>query len=240
VGTGIIKNLRAIIGLTPPPAPTRSKMDKRRERFLSTEWTHGADGISRRNYETYENYKSHQASKLALLRSEIVEPNEERTKLFRNSLSLILLKPTSSVLCLAARRGHEVEAFHQLGHFAVGIDLNPGENNPYVLAGDFHAMVFPNASVDCVYTNSLDHTFDISALVNEVKRIVKSSGCFVADIYAGYEEGVAPGRFEALHWKTARGLAEQICVLGNFAVARTAPLSELGWPNWTQFEFRLQ
>ena len=49
------------------------------------------------------------------------------------------------MLCLGARLGTEVRALHNLGYFAIGIDLNPGVDNPYVLMGDFHKLVFPTA-----------------------------------------------------------------------------------------------
>src|SRR5215216_3610430 len=57
------------------------------------------------------------------------------------------------VLCLGARQGTEVRAFIDRGGFAVGIDLNPGEKNRYVLIGDFQELQFATGSVDIVYTN---------------------------------------------------------------------------------------
>jgi hypothetical protein len=48
--------------------------------------------------------------------------------------------------------------------FSVGIDLNPGPRNGYVLHGDFHNIIFADASIDAVYTNALDHSFDLQEL----------------------------------------------------------------------------
>ena len=54
----------------------------------------------------------------------------------------MLLGQVRTVLCLAARIGTEVKAFLDLGCFAIGIDLNPGTDNRYVVHGDFHDLQF--------------------------------------------------------------------------------------------------
>ena len=87
-----------------------------------------------------------------------------------------------------ARLGTEVRALHRLGHFAVGIDLEPGPDNHYVLPGDFHHIVFPDGSIDAIYTNALDHVFDLERVLGEVARLLRPGGLFIADIELGYEE----------------------------------------------------
>lgn len=67
-----------------------------------------------------------------------------RKILFDRLERLSLLRNGMTVLCLAARIGTEVKAFFDIGCFAVGIDLNPGENNRYVVYGDFHDIQFPS------------------------------------------------------------------------------------------------
>ena len=51
---------------------------------------------------------------------------------------------------VGARIGTEVKAFLDLGAVAIGIDLNPGENNRYVVYGDFHDLQFASGSIDVV------------------------------------------------------------------------------------------
>jgi hypothetical protein len=58
-----------------------------------------------------------------------------------------------TVLCLAAR--NESEAWTDADFLAIGIDLNPGENNRFVVVGDFHALQFRDGVFDVVFTNSL-------------------------------------------------------------------------------------
>ena len=125
-----------------------------------------------------------------------------------------------SVLCLGARIGTEVKALHELGYFAVGMDLNPGADNPYVLPGDFHGLVFPDGSVDVVYTNCLDHVFDLERFTAEVRRVLRPGGLFIADVLEGYEEGVTPGNYEARHWARAEDLVNELCKLGGFELEK--------------------
>jgi SAM-dependent methyltransferase len=107
-----------------------------------------------------------------------------------------------SVLCLAARIGTEVKAFLDVGAFAVGIDLNPGEANRYVLYGDFHALQFSDASIDFVFTNSLDHAFDLGRLSREAARVLKPGGMLLVEALRGRREGAQPGFFESFWWQS--------------------------------------
>lgn len=88
-----------------------------------------------------------------------------------------------SVLCLAARLGGEVRAFTSLGALALGVDLNPGDENKYVLPGDFQQLQFADGVFDYVFTNAMDHAFDISAVSREVCRVLASDqSLFILDI----------------------------------------------------------
>src|SRR5690606_32891810 len=100
--------------------------------------------------------------------------------------------------------------FIDRGAFAVGIDLNPGRENRWVVVGDFHALQFADASVDVVYTNSLDHAFDLSPVLAEVRRVLKDDGDFVVEMGLGVEEGGQPGFYEALSWRRADELVARI------------------------------
>ena len=94
---------------------------------------------------------------------------------------------------LGARLGTEVRALMELGHLAVGVDLNPGAANQYVLHGDFHHLVFPDRSFSAVYTNTLDHVFDLPRLVDEIRRVLVPGGVLIADVVPGFDEGHLPG-----------------------------------------------
>ena len=92
------------------------------------------------------------------------------------------------MLCLAARIGTEVRAFHDVGAFAVGIDLEPGGDNRWVLPGDFHQLIFPDESVDAVYCNSFDHALDLPKVLGECRRVLKRDGQLIVDLQTGSHE----------------------------------------------------
>ena len=161
------------------------KAQAREARFRSDQWTEKGD-MARRKYASYDEYLAHQASKLERITERLHENEEEDFREFVSRFrSCAALAEVRSVLCLGARLGTEVKALHAAGHFAVGIDLNPGERNAYVLPGDFHHLVFPDGSIDAVYTNSLDHAFDLAKILGEVRRALRPGGIFIADILAG-------------------------------------------------------
>jgi SAM-dependent methyltransferase len=114
-----------------------------------------------------------------------------------------------NVLCLAARQGTEVRAFVDRGAFAVGIDLNPGRSSRHVLTGDFHDLQFADASVDVVFTNSLDHAFDLERLLGEVRRVLKPGATFLVEANLASDDGGAnSGAFESLVWEEADALLD--------------------------------
>jgi len=216
----------------------RLREERRRGKFKSERWSHEGD-LSRRRYDSYEDYVRHQKSKLEKLEHILVDEHDPRVGGFRKRFELLVeLAPHASVLCLAARLGHEVEAFISLGHFAVGIDLNPGEGNRYVMSGDFHSLTFAPDSVDCVYTNSLDHVFELEKLMREVHRVLKPGGWFVTDLYPGYDEGFIAGEYEATHWATAKTFAEKLSAVSGLNLAATRDLTSLGVRNGLQCMLR--
>lgn len=237
----LLKRLQNILkyGLG-PAARERKRADKarrREEKFASTLWQQG-DALARRQYDSYESYLAHQASKLEGISHRLEETEAEDLASFRERFSHCPgLEACRSVLCLGARLGTEVRALHELGYFAVGIDLNPGADNAYVLPGDFHRLVFADGSVDAVYTNALDHVFELERVVAEVRRVLRPGGLFIADIIAGFEEGFTPGNFEALHWKTTEEFAERIAGLGSFSRQSARDLGQIRRDRWTQVVF---
>jgi SAM-dependent methyltransferase len=215
------------------------KEQRRHERFHDAGlWEHGEDG-ARRKYASYDEYLDHQASKLDRIAPRLREKEDEDFAEFRRRFATCAaLAGARSVLCLGARLGTEVRALHELGYFAIGIDLNPGDDNPYVLSGDFHRIVFPDASVDAIYTNTLDHVFSLEAVVGEVRRLLRPGGVFVADLELGSAEGFVPGEYEAVMWRDHRVLIDRITAFGQFELEATRDLGRTRRDQWTQVVFR--
>lgn len=172
------------------------------------------EGIQKRDYASYDDYLAHQKVKLDYIR--LVKEEREGLANYHVKYCQVLKErleqlPVAwtgkTVLCLAARLGTEVKSFLQLGGFAVGIDLNPGEANPYVLYGDFHDLVFPDHSVDVVFSNSFDHVYDIEKVLSEVKRVLKKGGLLLLEMQQGSDEGRKPGLYESFWWSKIDDLA---------------------------------
>jgi SAM-dependent methyltransferase len=153
-----------------------------------------------RSYDSYEAYLEHQKAKLET--HDFGDYDTEFRMALRERLAALdVAWQGRTVLCLAARIGTEVKAFLDLGCFAIGIDLNPGKENRYVVQGDFHDLQFAPKSVDVVYTNSLDHAFDIDRIATEVLKVLKPEGLLIVEAVQGGDQGVTPGFFESFFWK---------------------------------------
>ena len=184
-----------------------------------------AGGFGLRRYPDYETYVEHQKTKFSALRSSSVHRHERRfyPALVERLAGMPLDFHGRSVLCLAARQGTEVRAFIGQGAFAVGIDLNPGPKNRYVVVGDFHDLQFADGSVDFVFTNSLDHAYDLDRIVAEVRRVLRPDGAFIVEANAaGEEEAASAGAYEATVWKDVDALVERITAHG-FALEARRP-----------------
>jgi len=222
-------------------ARARKQADKAKARnnaFASNLWQH-ADGLARRQYGSYEEYLDHQAAKLDKIATRLEETQAHDLADFVDRFQhCAALNGARSVLCLGARLGTEVKALHALGYFAVGVDLNPGPANPYVLPGDFHHLVFPTESVDAIYTNTLDHVFDLEKFISEIKRLLRPGGLFIADVLDGYEEGFIPGAFESTHWHNAAAFIERLGELGGFTLEGIRDLGYIRRDRWRQAVLR--
>lgn len=175
----------------------------------------GDQGIRLRRYESYEEYTEHQASKLAKL--DLTNYSKRFREALTERLKLLPNQPRgSTVLCLGARNGAECEAFIEKGFFAVGVDLNPGTSNKTVLHGDFHNLQFASESVDIVFTNTLDHAFNLDKVIGEVSRVLKPKGLLITEIVRGStdEAGREPGDFESAWWDSLEAVIDHIQRLG--------------------------
>jgi SAM-dependent methyltransferase len=196
-------------------------------RKFGEQWKSAGEAFQKRSYDSYDDYLEHQKAKLES--HEFGRYDEEFREALRERLtSLELGWQGRNVLCLGARLGSEVKAFLDLGAFAIGIDLNPGKENRYVLHGDFHDLQFPPNSVDVVYTNSLDHAFDIDRLAKEVLKVLRRDGYFLVEAVQGRDQGINPGFFESFFWKNIDQLV-QIFENAGFTVSRRTPINH-PWP----------
>lgn len=225
----ILKRLRNIVRYGfGDDARERKRADKRgakRERFESARWEREGD-LARRRYASYDEYVAHQSSKLDGIVDRLRENQDAELEEFVARFQACpALAGARTVLCLGARLGTEVRALHRLGHFAVGIDLNPGPDNAWVLPGDFHHLVFPDGSVDAIYTNAMDHVFDLERMIGEVVRVLAPGGVFLAEIETGFDEGHVPGDFEAIHWRDSDALVARVAEAGKLLVGE---IHELG------------
>ncbi len=161
-------------------------------------------GLKSRQYATYEDYIEHQKSKIDKKGKEYLAEydNDFYSELLKR-LKAIDGKVTfkgKNALCLAARIGTEVRSFIDAGAFAVGIDLNPGTENKYVVTGDFHKIQFADGTVDIVYTNSFDHVYDKDRVINEVKRLLSGKGFMILEMANQF------GSYESLAWENPEDL----------------------------------
>ena len=190
-------------------------------RKFGEQWKSDGEAFQKRRYDSYEAYLEHQKAKLET--HEFGPYDQEFREALRGRLtSLDIDWHGRNVLCLGARIGTEVKAFLDLGASAMGIDLNPGKENRYVVQGDFHDLQFAPNSIDVVYTNSLDHAFDIDRLAKEVLKVLKPDGVFVVEAVQGRDQGINPGFFESFFWKNIDELVRVIETAGFTVSCRTA------------------
>lgn len=163
-------------------------------------------GLRKRDYENYEEYLTHQKLKL----EEMVKMKggfsnfdifDYRIKFYTRFRHLRRLLPRdASILCCGARQGTEVDVLRDLGFGnASGIDLNPGPGNPLVSQGDMMKLNFADNSLDLIYTNCVDHSFDLDAMIAEHARALKPGGYLLYDIAFNEEDGA--GVWESIAWE---------------------------------------
>lgn len=202
----------------------KTDYDHERDKHPVRERHNGSEGwkneeeaeVQHRNYADYNEYLTHQKQKLNEILSmrggftnrAIMTWRRRFYQRFRHLEAL--LPKTATILCLGARQGTEVEVLHDMGYTnAYGIDLNPGPNNPYVKEGDFMHLEEKDNSIDCIYTNSLDHAFDIEPCIKENLRVVKPEGIAIYDV-PRYSKSRSPGAFEAVNWKSEQMVFDMI------------------------------
>jgi len=185
----------------------RDKHPVRKKHYGQEGWKSEFDGdFHYRDYSSYEEYIEHQSQKFnEILKVQggfrnrgILEYRKRFYRRFRHVPGF--LNKSALILCLRARQGTEVEVLWDLGYKnAVGLDLNPGPENPYVKPGDFMDLEYPDASIDMIYTNCVDHAFNLDQFFREHARVLKADGCAIYDIEIN---GMGCGTFEAVGWES--------------------------------------
>ncbi len=207
----------------------RLEIGCKRLKWRFNPWVHA--GVSVRRYKDYGEYIEHQRSKFwnTPKKASAVEVRTKTERIRANLAGIEQIKGKSSVLCLAARSGEEVAAFIKLGFFAVGIDVEPGHGNRFVVHGDFHHLQYANGSVDVVYCNALDHCLALDEFANEVRRVLKLDGVFVCEIMDGHGEGRPPGEYETMTWPAAVNAAYLLAKVGRMEIVLSREASMKGW-----------
>lgn len=188
----------------------------RRRDFEPAQWRPVAPGVRARVYPSAAAYRKHQASKLQTLSPErLAEYHGTLRSALVDRLAPIDLE-WGAVLCLGARSGAEVEAFHAVGcRSAVGIDLAPA--SPLVIQGDFHSIGFASGGFETVFTNSLDHVLSLERVLAEVHRVLRPGGVFVLEASMK-----PPAEYESLAWDSIDDLVAVIAPAG-FRLMAEAP-----------------
>ena len=155
-------------------------------------------GFATRRYESYEAYLRHQATKLDLVSERLEETKEEDLQRVQAAVRGLRAAAGRALGALPRRPArHRGRGLPVAGLFRGRHRPESRPENRYVLTGDFHGLVFPDGSVDAIYTNVMDHVFDMGRIMGEVRRVLRADGgLFVVDMLDGYVEGFTPGRYE--------------------------------------------
>ena len=193
---------------------SRDKHPVRDKHYGEGGWSEQSEEASLRyrDYENYEEYLTHQKQKL----DEMLKLNggftnqviaSYRQKFYsRFKVLPQYLSKSACIICAGARQGTEVEVLQDLGFKnAYGIDLNPGPDNQWVRPGDFMKLENADNSVDMIYSNCLDHAFDLDAMFQEHARVLKPDGFVLYDIST-----MGGGAFEAVNWHSGEAILQVI------------------------------
>lgn len=149
-----------------------------------------------RTWKNDDEYFSVQKSKYSYIKDSLDKWNKFYYENLKDRVQKYIGR-SSKILCLGARQGTEVRAFRDLNCIAIGVDLEPGPENEYVMYGDFHNLKFSDNTFDIVFTNSLDHVKDLGKFLSEVRRVLVDGGRFILDIN---KESTSADKWASLFW----------------------------------------
>jgi SAM-dependent methyltransferase len=186
--------------------------------------------MQNRAYKDYQEYVDHQGLKADQILHDYrnVGKGPLRHSVFLSeflALSEAEEMPPGKVLCLGARFGEEVRAWDDLGFDAIGIDLNPGPNNDYVVKGDFHNLQYKDNTWDYVWSNAIDHALYLERAVREAYRILKPKGKAIFEVKQHVVDSVkADDKWEAVFWESKQELLDFLENLNLWKSVRYLPL----------------
>ena len=183
-----------------------------------------------KHYDSYDDYLNQQGSKYDK-KNELnwFDGYEQKYKiLLGNLLNATKIDFNGKVsLSIGARQGTEVEVFREHGSFAVGIDLNTGTNNKWVVTGDGSDIQYPDNSVDVVYTNALDHFLKIDKTLSEIKRVLKDKGRFIFLI--GSPEDSKNDKWGSTYWDDTDSVIQYIEKKYGFTTMQSCDVQKTNW-----------
>ena len=143
--------------------------------------------MKQRDYKGYADYLAHQAGKIRRpgLRAKLEARWTADVRRFSARFAELagIVPAGRRAICLGARLGAEVQALRDLGYDAIGVDLVASP--PLVIRGDMHDAPFPFGSCELVYTNSIDHVYDLSRFAIEVRRLLTRPGWLAVQLALG-------------------------------------------------------
>ncbi len=97
------------------------------------------------------------------------------------------LKPETTVLCLGSRNTDELNYLRSKGvKNVIGIDLY--SETPDILVMDMHALKFPDAHFDAIYSShSLEHAYDAQQVIREITRVARNGAVVAIEVPIRYE-----------------------------------------------------
>lgn len=176
-----------------------------------TEPAQKGNNIHSRDYNSYEEYIKHQKKKT------MNKERKRRAKLVWDKTKIVFIDRfkclddyivSGKALCLGSRFGVEVEVLQDKGFDAIGIDLVPFP--PYTIEGDFHNMPFDDNVFDLIFSNAVDHVFNLEKFSKEIERVLKPGGYILFNVFIG-----AYGKYESLRIDRIDDL---ILIFNNFSI----------------------
>ena len=178
-----------------------------------------------KKFKDYDEYTTAQVAKPKLREAHIREksPRKYRDFLKRFEKFNIFFGGMRRVLCLGARFGEEVKAFRDLGHYSLGVDLFDDETD-LVVQGDWNNLPFEDNSYDVIYTNSIDHCYDLDKELVEINRVLTPDGIVIIDLAIAHcnaannklieKKFADPERYEAMLWNKDEDVIDPFLEMG--------------------------
>lgn len=139
-----------------------------------------------RTYRKYDQYVKQQGTKATLFADHVNSENGKRVLRFKRRFKH--WRPflrSGYLLCLGARTNCEVRGAKMAGFDrAVGMDLHPMA--PGMVCGDWHNLPFATGRAASVFTNCLDHCYNLGEMMGEVHRVLRTGGTFLFETHAAY------------------------------------------------------